>query len=798
MSLPFENDTSKFLKNYASKSLKENRGRNIPVLITIVVAVAFMTSFLFFPLSTVQKSKNLREGSYQAGTFEVSDKEISSLRNSFGQDNVGLVSSFPSKETKDYKMYISCQDEVMMRLAKNNIKGKIPKESNEILVRQDLLDHYKIRVGDSVSLDLGLGDKSYEIVGTLSNEGFEIEDTKNFMVVVSEKFVEDCEKNKGVDVKFNAYYRLPSVKGLSIEEQKSELYALSEKAGITKEDTILSRSYFDAYRTVSNSTIISIAAIAISILLAAGVVIYSVFYISIKNSIREFGRLRILGATRKQIINVVLRQGRFLSFIGGIIGILIGSIASYLITPDGWNWITFIFGFLILIVVTSIMVMLSIYKPAKIAAETSPVEAIKFNVDYSNINRSDSKKIEKLNPKSVAKLNFNRNRKKIVLTMISLCLSGVILVSAGTFVESMSSEKAIRTGKLSFGEFFIYLNTDNIYSTDDFKFSKLQENNPIDESFIKTINSIDGVKGITIDNILEIDCSIPTGKKIKSQVSGFNRAEKKRLKNYIKKGDIDYNKLKEDGIIITIASTIKEVYGWNPSVGDKVELEYRTKGELKRRTLEIQGTIDERVKEGEFILPDEVLKEMSSENLMSRVIIETDLNKTDSVDKDLRKIVSETENIGMDTLDEVIKSTDAIYRQSRLLVYSLCVAIILFGLISLINLIITNVFSQKYEFATMQAVGMTERQIKKMVYYESMIYSITTIISTLTLGTLSGYVVYKVANNILEPPILEYKFPILMVLVFLVSVVLVQFITSAYILKIYTSTPLSERIKNID
>lgn len=52
-------------------------------------------------------------------------------------------------------------------------------------------------------------------------------------------------------------------------------------------------------------------------------VIKSIFQISIINNIRNYGQLRTIGATQKQVKNVVKREGRFLGFIGILFGIML-------------------------------------------------------------------------------------------------------------------------------------------------------------------------------------------------------------------------------------------------------------------------------------------------------------------------------------------------------------------------------------------------------------------------------------------------------------------------------------------
>ena len=72
------------------------------------------------------------------------------------------------------------------------------------------------------------------------------------------------------------------------------------------------------------------------ILLACILVVYGVFYLSVIGKVHQFGQLRTIGMTKKQIKKFVSREGRRLFLYAAPIGILIGGIAGYFILPAGF------------------------------------------------------------------------------------------------------------------------------------------------------------------------------------------------------------------------------------------------------------------------------------------------------------------------------------------------------------------------------------------------------------------------------------------------------------------------------
>ena len=71
----------------------------------------------------------------------------------------------------------------------------------------------------------------------------------------------------------------------------------------------------------------------------------------------------------------------------------------------------------------------------------------------------------------------------------------------------------------------------------------------------------------------------------------------------------------------------------------------------------------------------------------------------------------------------------------------------LIGILNFINAVVTSILSRKQEFAMMEAVGMTRRQLRAMLVYEGLIYAGLTFGFSLTLGNvLCGVLVNMAAG----------------------------------------------------
>ena len=76
----------------------------------------------------------------------------------------------------------------------------------------------------------------------------------------------------------------------------------------------------------------------------------------------------------------------------------------------------------------------------------------------------------------------------------------------------------------------------------------------------------------------------------------------------------------------------------------------------------------------------------------------------------------------------------------------LCAIIGLVGVLNFFNAIMTGILSRQREFAVLQAVGMTNKQLKAMFIYEGLFYSISSALSALVLS----FVLNPLVGDLLE------------------------------------------------
>ena len=81
---------------------------------------------------------------------------------------------------------------------------------------------------------------------------------------------------------------------------------------------------------------------------------------------------------------------------------------------------------------------------------------------------------------------------------------------------------------------------------------------------------------------------------------------------------------------------------------------------------------------------------------------------------------------------------------------------ILIGVLNFINVMLTGVYIRRGELAVMESVGMTKKQVKKMLTFEGGYYAIVTIALILTFGNAIIYSIANLAQRIADYAVFHY------------------------------------------
>ena len=166
------------------------------------------------------------------------------------------------------------------------------------------------------------------------------------------------------------------------QEQVTEVLRQTHKLRENEDNDFTIRSQEELATTMTSVTdilTILLGAIAGISLLVGGIGIMNIMYVSVTERTREIGLRMSLGGRGADILMQFLFESILLSVFGGLIGILLGLLASRVVAAlTSWP-ITVMMGSVILsfVVCTAIGVFFGWY-PARKASELDPIEALRY------------------------------------------------------------------------------------------------------------------------------------------------------------------------------------------------------------------------------------------------------------------------------------------------------------------------------------------------------------------------------------------------------------------------------------
>lgn len=120
----------------------------------------------------------------------------------------------------------------------------------------------------------------------------------------------------------------------------------------------------------------------------------------------------------------------------------------------------------------------------------------------------------------------------------------------------------------------------------------------------------------------------------------------------------------------------------------------------------------------------------------------------------------------------------------------------LVGLINFINLVMTNIVTRRHEFATMQSIGMTNRQLRKMMISESFSYVLLAgIVGTLVAATLGMTLLRAFVENGPTSMMMTFQITLLPALIMLVLFLVLAFIVPVIALRLFNNRSVVERLR---
>ena len=797
MTWPFENDTSRVEKKLAGRSMKADRRRSVFIILTIALAVCLMGTLCFIYSAQQKKTLDNILGQYQAGCDGLTREEVARLVDTGRFEKWGYTAAAGSFRHEDSVLNVSfVSPEMIDLMGYGKIAGAYPQAENELCIEHSFFGYFNLpaEIGQTVTLNLGNGEKLYTVTGILESEN----DSRIFAVWIPEIAVDTGLHQTPYELRF----RFEGSQVMEPEGLRADIERFFTEMGIPADRTFYSSSYFgmvDLY--LGNG--MEIYALSVLIAVICAIVIYNIFYISVMEKMREYGRLKVLGTTPQQLKRVVKRERRFLTALAVPLGLILAAVIARIAVPGYWSWRDNIQSVMVILFLTYGMVLAATRKPLSMAGKVSAIEAVRTTAYSGYQGRSSSRQLHRrLTITRLARMNFSRNRKKASVTALSLSLTGILLLCISAYVNSVDVEEMAQS---QFGDRSQYLLQYEDYAGREFY--EMQKDNPLGRDQQNKLAAIPDVDYVTAYGMACVEIpaisEIPGNREHEAFiVRGIDQEDMAKMYagGAVLEGTADYRRLaEENGILVCPAGrALKEIYKTEYHVGDVVTVSCYN-GQTKTYT--VMGIVKDVIIGSSthfFILPEEELGVLYPEisDFTGYVNVHTGQD-SGQLRRAVFGVVSD-ERVAVSGLNDRIAEVEAGMRGEMTRLYSILVFIFVFALINLTNTLITNLLTRQQEFGVFQSVGMSGRQLTRMLSLECLYYVGITLLVTLTVGTACSLAVCRVLYKTGIFGELTYHFPVFQVLVFAAALLLVQAVFSVCAVRYTGRLSLVERIRAAD
>lgn len=449
-----------------------------------------------------------------------------------------------------------------------------------------------------------------------------------------------------------------------------------------------------------------------------------------------------------------------------------------------------------------ISALISSRGPLTFASKIPPIQAINnsSNIKKESINKKCGFLYKRLSIEGkIAHKNMKRNKKRFINTLVSITLSITLfvtfysLINYGFKIFDFTNNRSDFNSDLRISNEMIIGSEGNINSsfvgeygfTDDY-YNELKNIEGVENVYKRNFRHV--VSSFKYESLSNEYLDILSNNKDKpntynngeyffttsSGFYGYSDEQIDECNKYIKSGAIDINKMNsEDGVLIiqdslmvdSSSNETKNIEISNIKVGDEIYLDFNltpdTKGyevELNNKT-NIDNNLFKKVKVMGILNKSPYDRSSPAGGLG---IVATDktylklTNRSSTVGYDIEikgdteRIAEEVENIAKNTpnsvftdFNEVNKTKKQYYVQLSILLYGIAFIVFMIGLLNISNTINTNILLKTKEFATLKSIGISNKQLNRMVLVESLYYGSLGSICGCTIGSLLSYGVYK-------------------------------------------------------
>lgn len=784
------NNNQAVIKNLAKASLMHNLRRYLVMFLAILLSAFMLFSVLtvgatYFKMWRIQNLR-LDGAEFDAIMYGATDAQMEKLKNNADITDVGVlaIAGFIDGSEKNDMADTSLVwvDDTywnkMQAPAKKYVKGHYPGKKNEVMVTPRALEECGIS-------DYGIGDsfrvKWTDTQGVQHNLDFTIcgiwdgYGTKN-LFYVSKAFYDasgwtlDNVSSGRIMVNFKQKIMTTAKQNAFIESMN-----LSKKQ----------RIFFMTELGNSVPLYLGLLALILVTCVCAYLLIYNIMYLSVTGNIRYYGLLQTVGMTGHQIYRLIYRQMLFVGTGGIVLGIAGGCGISFFVIPS----LVKAFGIRdkvqvvfhpAIFVLTVLLVAVTIYigsrKPAKIAVTVSPIEANRYSTEImphgkTHLSHEKGNVIGHMGARKVF-----AEKKKTLISILSLAVGLSVFVCVITLLRSQGPRTIVSSAWNDDMEI-----SNRLLSKDGAKWKEV-----MDDVFLQKIANTDGVQ--EVHTVTTAQAMVPWEPEF---------ADKWMREFYEMWMEIPYEDEKKEyqehpenfgTVLVGIDEKNFEIL--NESLERPVDEKAFQQGktcviyrnglsfedrELVGKTLHaaeignrdhafsfvIAGVTDDSTMTGPItgypptiIISQDALASLHLDTYTYKACVYYDKAYDTATQSRVEQIVGGSKDARCLKMESRIESMEELKAaQGNMTGVGIGISLILavIGVMNYINTIIGNIANRRKELAILESIGMTRKQMNRMLMREGSIYALGAIFVTMVVGLPVTWGLYQSMNYMNVP-----------------------------------------------
>lgn len=803
----------KTISSLAWSNIKKDKTRSILITITIFMTTVLLTMIAITGYGIINFNKAIAAdlyGSFYGRYKGMTGQQVAEMELRSEFTDMGMLEIFGSVEN-DRKLYLAWSDEIYRELTNTDkmlMEGHWAEAANEIAAQPSFFQSLGIEnpsVGDKVSIPYRVDlDSKYEpkefVISGFLKDPEEISGT-SIAFVSTEYYEKTISEEKRL---YDVYFRMDDSLGVNADNGKEMMEEIGQKLGVGAVDVYDNFVYLMWSLDPGTETITVCAVVILLVICFSVIVIYNIFQVEVVQKVQEYGKLKAIGATRRQMLQTVSREGIILAAVGTPAGL----IAGFGLSAVTFKWLTnlmynmrdvsaqislFSFPLLLFTAVLSFLtVWIALRKPMKIVASISPVEAMRYQGNKGK-GKGQRKGKKCLGVSGITMANLTANKRRTLVTIISMGLSCVLFIVLANFIGNMDMKYEARKF-VTYGQFQMELNYDmgdRAYPENNL--DSILADNPLNQELVEEIRNIEGVTEVGTGNILYTEEVDGAQAKEMFSVQILNREEfEKWYQEGGRLGTFDYD---------TVTAENGVIYGWSYSMEEKgysigqnltlKAFDGENHKEWQTKIVGGFGTIN-----ADLAMTEDTFKNLGfSKNATHFIWADCAAKDVEAVEGRIKALIAGKEHVQMISYQNMYERFRSNMRITRMGGYTVCIIIAFISFMNVANTMITSIVTRKQEFGILQAIGMTNGQLNRSLQMEGILFTAGPVLVSLIVGIPMGYGLFIYGKSNSFAGMYEYHFPVIETACMIIVLATLQIILSFILSKNVKKESLVERIR---